>query len=292
MKVLLFAPASAAGLCAAAARTPETQPDSGRKPIEKKAEQVIPLYMSTDRMMMMLRISGAGPFPVVFDTGTDTNILGLGLANRLKLPNTGPSHSLDGNNVHLPGHQTFLKDATLSGVALDGKATANPYNRPDEVGVFGPSSFPGKVVRVEGVRSRVLVLPKNSETVPTCEANPYVEVGNGKLPSAVVEIGGMKITAEFDTGNNSAFMLPLTYMSKVPLEAPATKVGTSSSAAGTYEEVYGGRLTVPMTVGGMSVEHARVLFKKDGIPNIGLPLIRTGTMVLDPSAQRDWIFSQ
>ena len=49
--------------------------------------QTIPLYLSTNRMLVMLRIGGIGPFPVVFDTGTDGNVLDLTLSNKLGLPN-------------------------------------------------------------------------------------------------------------------------------------------------------------------------------------------------------------
>lgn len=43
--------------------------------------QIIPLYMSNRRMLVMLRVGHSGSIPVVFDTGTSANLLDLELAD-------------------------------------------------------------------------------------------------------------------------------------------------------------------------------------------------------------------
>ena len=253
--------------------------------------QTIPLYMSTNRMLVMLRVGGIGPFPVVFDTGTDGNVLDLHLANKLGLPKTGPSQAIDSTGSHLPGHETFIKDATLSGAPFaNGVATAAPYDLPDEVGVVGPNSFSGKLVRVEGRKNRLVIVSKSSGTIPHCDASPYVEVEGGFLPSVKLTIDGHSFIAEIDTGNNSALDLPTSLIPSLALRAPPVKIGTSTGAAGT-QDVYRGVLAGSLEIGGVIQDSSRqVLFLNHSLPNVGLPLLRGATIILDPAERRDWLF--
>ena len=257
----------------------------------QKPRYIMPLYISTNRMLVMLRVGGMGPFPVVFDTGTDGNVLDLNLSNKLALPHSGPSQSIDGTGTHVPGYETFIKGATVSGVMLlDGRATVAPYDLPDEVGIFGPNSFSGKLIRVEGTKNRVVVVPKNSGTIPHCTANPYVEVDGGLLPSVKLTIDGRSYVAEVDTGNNSALDLPSSLIPSLALQSPPVKIGTSVGASGT-QDVYRGILTGSLKIGGVSQDSRRqVNFLSHTIPNVGLQILRGTTLVLDPAERRDWLF--
>ena len=279
-----------------AAAPPEASPNSSTPDNVKKTEEkplnptIIPLYLSENRMLVMLRIGDYPPVPVVFDTGTNGNLLDLELADRLKLPNTGPSPSIDGSTGKpVPGHDTFITKASLGGFAIaDARATAFAYNLPDEVGIFGPNSFPGKLVRVDGPRSRLVLLEKRTDTVPGSVSFPYLGENGDALPSAVVECGDLKITAILDSGNNSSLILPMEYVSKLSLDAPPKQIGYAVSAAGK-QPIYSAHLKGSLKIGEARLEQPEVRFMEGGRPNVGLPLLRQLIVVLDPDQKRTWV---
>ncbi len=251
--------------------------------------EIIPLYVSERRMMVMLRVGDSLPLPVVFDTGTNGNLVDLKVAERLNLPNVGPSPSIDGDTGKpVPGFDTFLKNASIGGVAIeDARATAFAYGVADEAGVVGPNSFPNKLVRMEGARSRLVVLPKTADTIPRCKAFAY---GANALPAAVLEIGDLKVTALLDSGNDAMIILPMEYISKLSLVAVPVPIGYAVSAAGK-QSILSAHLKGALKIGGVTVDEPEIRFIAGGTPNVGLPILRKLTVVMDPSEGRDWVLS-
>lgn len=254
--------------------------------------QIVPLYMSKRRMLVMLRVGHSVPVPVVFDTGTNENLVDLGLANSLHLPQVGPSTAVDGSTGNpVPGYDTFLRGASLSGVPIqDGPAVAVAYDQGDEIGVFGPNSFPGKLVRLESTENRLSILPILPENLPTCTPYQYLGVEDDALPSADIEVGDLKIRAILDTGNDSPIILPLEYIAKLPLEKAPVQMGYEYSAAGR-QPLLVGRLNGTMKIGPTKLEHPEIHFMKGGRPNIGFPILRELTIIMDPTGHRDWVLS-
>jgi|GEM_PF-567989 len=264
----------------------EPSKSSTEAPVKR---EIIPLYMSERRMMVMLRLGDSLPLPVVFDTGTNGNLVDLKVADRLHLPNTGPSPSVDGDTGKpVPGYDTFLKNASISGIAIqDARATAFAYEIPDEAGVVGPNSFPNKLVRMEGARSRLVLLPKTTDTIPHCEAFPYEA---DALPSAILEIGDLKITAMLDSGNDSSIILPMEYIKKLPLVAVPVPIGYAVSAAGK-QPILSAHLKGTVKIGDVTLDGPEIIFMAGGKPNVGLPILRKLTVVMDPTEGRDWVLS-
>jgi len=281
-----------AGAFQAAASTSQVSPQaeaskaSAAVPVKR---EVIRLYMSETRMMVMLRLGDSLPLPVVFDTGTNGNLVSLKVADGLHLPNNGPSPSIDGSTGKpVPGYDTFLKSASISGVAIeDGRASAFPYDIPDEAGVVGPNSFPDKLVRMEAARSRLVLLPKTPDTIPHCKANLY---GASGLPSAVLEIGDLRIPALLDTGNDSSIILPMEYIKKLSLVAAPVPIGYATSAAGK-QPIYRAHLTGSAKLGSVTLDQPEIIFMAGGTPNVGLPILRQLTVVMDTTEGRDWVLS-
>jgi hypothetical protein len=240
-------------------------------------------------MMVMLRVGDSLPLPVVFDTGTNGNLVDLKVAARLNLPNVGPSLSVDGDTGKpVPGFDTFLKSASIGGVAIeDARATAFAYVVPDEAGVVGPNSFPNKLVRMEGARSRLVLLPKTADTIPRCTAFAY---GANALPAVALEVGDLKMTALLDSGNDASIILPMEYVKKLSLVAAPVPIGYAVSAAGK-QPILSAHLKGDLKIGGATVDGPEIRFMAGGTPNVGLPILRKLTVVMDPSEGRDWVFS-
>ncbi len=259
------------------------------------AKQSFPLYLSADRALVMMRVGEHAPFPVVFDTGTSGNLLDLSLADKLGLPDTGRSDAKDGQGNAVPGHQTRLSGASIGGVALPaGDATAAPYDLPDEVGVVGPNSFTGRFVEVDPAKGVVTLLGRTEANTPRCAAFTYSNAfsfdnsESDTLPAAVLDIAGLSLVAEVDTGNNAGVILPTSYIPRLTFETKPVPVGDMQSAAGR-EPVLKGRLATDVSVAGVVLRHPDVLFAAAHKPNVGLAVLRRFTMVFDPAGQRDWL---
>lgn len=249
--------------------------------------QEIPLYLSATRALVMVRIGSHPPFPAVFDTGTNGNLVDLGLARSLGLPNTGPSPSVDGSTGKpVPGHDTFIKDARLGGVAIaDARATALAYDQPDEIGIFGPNSFPEHFVEMDGPGSRLVLTPRSDDNAPAGTALPYQA---DRLPAVVLDFGALRLPAKLDSGNDSALILPMRYKDQVALQAEPVRIGYAISAAGR-QPIFSARLQGSLCVGPLRLEHPEVRFMEGGTANIGLGILRRLRVVYDDTGKRAWI---
>lgn len=250
---------------------------------------VIDLFQSNDRVLVMLTIGDHAPMPAVFDTGTNGNVIDMGVAARLGLENLGASKSIDGSTGKpVPGFETFIAGASLGGTPIvDQRATAMAFAHPNEVAIIGPNSFPGQYVVMDLGRSRLTLYA--SEAAPAAdEGFPYLGEGGAALPSLNIELEGRSITAILDTGNNSDFLLPLSMAKDLPLEAPPVVIGHATSAAGT-QDVFEARLSEDITVGGVIIPRPKVRFMEGGRPNIGMPVLRRLKLMFDPVQGRTWV---
>jgi len=249
--------------------------------------QVVPLYVSSNRPLMMLTIGNAPLAPVAFDTGTDENILQRTFADRLKLKIVGSAPLTDnasGQSRNVP--VVALEEPRLSGAMVSPKtAEVLDYKIPNEVGVFGPNSFAGNYVIIEGPLNRLRIVPKNSGYLPPGPGEPYRD----HLPSYPITINGLRVDAHLDSGNDGILVLGGALASKIKLTAPPTIIAIAQSALGS-QNVLGGQLDGSVRIGPLELRGSEVTFADDGnSANVGFPVIRQLTIVLDPANQRSWV---
>lgn len=249
--------------------------------------QIVPLYISVDRPLMMLTIGDSAPLPVVFDTGSDENLLDSTLATRAGLKVVGHFNLTDdtnGKSQEVPVAAT--PDPRLSGVPLDTKTVKLLDYRPgDEVGIFSPYSFGDRYVVIESDLSRLRIMTKDSGFVPPGPGHAYVD----NVPGAEVRIAGKSYDAVLDTGNTDVLAVGADLVKSTPLKAPAKIVGKAVSALGE-RDVLGGELAGSVDVGPYSVNGPAVGFSMPRtVVDVGFPVIRHLTIVLDPANKRTWI---
>jgi hypothetical protein len=247
--------------------------------------QIVPVYIATTRPLVMLTIGDSAPMPVVFDTGTTENSLDAPLGKLIRLKIVGRFKLVDdvsGKSVVVP--TAAMPDARLSGVPLDSKIIRlADYRSGDEVGIIGPNSFGNQYVVVEAGLNRVRIIPKDSGFVPPGPGHPYVE----NIPATQIRIAGKMYDAVLDTGHDKALSLPADAVKSVPLKAPAKVVGRAVSALAS-QEVLGGDLAGSVDIGPYSLKDPSVAFV-DTVINVGFPVIRHLTIVLDPANKRTWV---
>jgi hypothetical protein len=250
-----------------------------------KPSEIVPLYVSTKRPLAMLTIGDSAPMPVVFDTGTTENILDAALAKRLGVRVVGQFDLVDDaskKSIRVP--TAAAPDARLSGVPLDTEVVRLPdYRSGDEVGIFGPYSFKNHFVIVEAGLNRLRIIPKDSGFVPPGPGHAYKE----DIPAAEIRIAGKLYDAVLDTGHDSALSLPADFVKAVALKAPARIVGKAVSAL-AEQDVFGGDLLGSVDIGPYSLKDPAVSFF-DTVINVGFPMIRNLTIVLDPANKLTWV---
>ena len=245
-----------------------------------------PFYLSATRMMVMVRVAGDAPAPMVFDTGTNGNVIDTTVADRLHLPDTGTSHSIDGSTGRpVAGYTTLLTHATVGGFPMaDGPATVADYKAEDEVGVIGPNSFPGRLVMLDFKAKRIRILGPASQRAPVGIGIPYRD----DLPSVKLDIGGTVVDAKLDTGNDSALLLPTSLLKSLKMKAPPAVIGYATSAAGR-QPVLEGQVDGDVLVGAIRLVSPKVRFMEGGTPNVGLPIIEQMQVTLHPDHGLSWI---
>lgn len=252
---------------------------------------IISLFQSNDRVLIMMTIGDNPPIPAVFDTGTNGNVIDIGVAERFGLENRGGSRSVDGSTGRpVPGFETFIANASLGGAPIDdARATAMAFDHPNEVAIIGPNSFPGRYVLMDLGRSRLIVYTPD-QAPETQDSFPYLGEGGAALPSLNIELAGQSIPAILDTGNTSDFLLPLSMVKDLPLEAEPVIIGHATSAAGV-QDVYEARLTEDITIAGLLIHRPKVRFIEGGRPNIGMPVLRQLKLMFDPLQGRTWVIA-
>jgi hypothetical protein len=157
------------------------------------------------------------------------------------------------------------------------------YRNGDEIGIFGPYSFGNRYVVVEAGLNRLRIISKDSGFVPPGPGHPY----KTDIPATEIRIAGKSYDAVLDTGHDSALSLAAALVKSVPLKSPAKVVGKATSALGE-QDFLGGELAGAADIGPYSVKDPAVAFF-DTVNNVGFPVIRHLTVVLDPANKLTWV---
>jgi hypothetical protein len=275
------------GAMVAVALTLLASPGAGQPAApEAPRETIVPIYLSATRALMVVTIGDRPPVPVVFDTGTEDNLLQRTYVEAMHFAPVGTTTIVDGANGSATSAPVVaLPEARLGGQPVrDLRAASFPYREEEAIGVFGPNSFSGNLVYVELGRSRLRLRPKSAAALPRGEATPYLD----GLPAARIEVAGMSLAAHLDSGNDSTLFLPRALIGRLAFHAPPTIVGRARSASGE-QDLYGARLRGDVRIGPILLHDPEVTFIDGPNANVGLPVIRRLTILLDPEGRRDWI---
>lgn len=279
-------------LCVPTTGVAQTAPPSAPAAGKAKAGETLPdrgeitLFQSNNRVMVMMRIGDGDLVPMIFDTGSDGHSIDRTIAARERFKKVGTAIEIDGTT----GKQRKLPFVAVPKVSLGGlrvgtiEASVLDYDRDDAMGIISSEMFTGSLLYLDLANGRARLVPREGADLPPGPATLYVR----DIPSVeIVMPDGSKLPAHFDTGYNAALSLPIALMDKVPLMAPARVVGRFKSI-NTEGEVYGGRIRGTIRIGPVVLENPEVSFLGD-LANIGLPVIRQVTLVIDPVADRDWV---
>jgi hypothetical protein len=286
-----IAPILAVGLASVALDAPRRAAPHEQEPSSAAREVLIPVYQSASQLLVMLNVNGRLPAPVIFDTGTNGNLLDLSALSPLGLAK-GRSSETGAGETHrsLPTWIVALDGARLGDARIlsrDAEALAlRKAALKDAVGIFGPNSFSGKLVYMDLERSRIVVM--NKGPTPENGGYPYYGAPGHRLPGIEVQVAGHSILFVVDTGSDRATMeIPLRLAKTIPLMGPLKEFGRAQTIYGE-QPVYRGRIRGAVRIGRLVLDRPTVTFT-NGLPTIGLGLIRRMKLLIDPAGERTWI---
>lgn len=259
-----------------AAAPPQAQP----------AQRIVPLYASGPRAFAMLTIGDGPPAPVVFDTGTESNLLTENYTRFYHLKHAGSDELVDaatGTRKRTP--LVTLAKPSLGGASVaPRRAQIVPKQDPEAVGIFGPGSFAGKLVTLELAQNRLRLAPL-SGAQPSGRPTPYRD----GLPAADIEVAGNKVSAHLDSGSTGGLSMGKQWMSKLRFKSPPQVVGAAVSALGE-QEIYSGTIDGEVHIGPLTLNNPTIEFWGNGDgANVGYKILQRLTVVMDPASQRSWV---
>lgn len=260
--------------------------------VELTAPQVsVPLHWARGTPVVDVKINGQGPFRFFLDTGAQGSVLGLDLANELKLPVLGESQVRSPGGKGIPS-KTVRLDRLEIGAAILSKATAQAFDRsflsrgPESPrGVLSAKSFPGYLLTLYYPKERLLIRPGE---LPAPDGKTiFAYDPKLPLPELPVNVAGTEITLHMDSGAPSGITLPLELAEKLPLESRPVEVGRGRRVD---QEVIilGAKLKGDVKVGRFVLHNPDLRFQN--IPgakgNIGGEFLRKFAVTLDSRNSR------
>jgi hypothetical protein len=259
------------------------------------AVETIPLDLTGPRPIAMLTVGGGDPVRVIFDTGASGNVLDADFARGAGLPDDGPAQvGTPAGGPPMIGFRTHFESGRLGNAALAGaRGVALPMGAMQHLnvkGVFGPSTFSGRLVFLDLGRGEIRVTPKNAATIPAGASYPYSEAGPRSLPGVGVEIGGRSYDAHVDTGQPGVLMMPMAMSTEMPLDGALTDGPPARLADGVPRAIKIGRIRGTVRIGTLALTNPEVRFM-EGINrvNVGMLALRGATIVFDPAERRTWL---
>jgi predicted aspartyl protease len=289
--VLALIPLAASSLALAQTQTTTLQAVSGPGEVDKttQTEDVRFRTDATERMTVPVRISGAGPFRFLIDTGADRTAVSRELASRMRFASaeTASLHSLSG--------VSRVSTATVPSLQLTRKEIRNinaPLLEGENIGadgILGTDSLRSQRVLFDFETQTLSVVPS---AVPDFKAEPGTIVvqgtrRNGRLVVTEATANGRPLSVVIDTGaqisiGNAALRRSLTGAKMLKDLKPVELVSvTGEKISGEYMFIR------QLDLGGVGLKNLAVVFA-DAHTFKQLKLDKRPTLLLGMNAMRSF----
>ncbi len=258
---------------------------SSFEPTDNSAAEgkTIRIFASDRRPLVMVSLDGAPSLPFTLDTGSSGNLVSIQVAEEAKLPDNGPSPSVDGSGNPVPGFDTCLNAMTIGGVPVaDRRATAFPWDRDNEEGIISPMLFSGSLVKLDGPGLRLDIMARDQNPDALGTARDWAGPVGDAHPMVDLDLGGVKVEARLDSGSDTDILLPSALMDELALDSEPVEAGFVRTAAGATIPIYSARVRGMSRIGPLSRENFEVLFLDQATPLVGWPLMKHLVFYMDP----------
>ncbi len=251
-----------------------------------EAPVVVPIDVSSGWPVVEVELCGAGPFPMILDTGAAGVVLDAVLAGELALPVLGPARLGDPSDPTAnEAERVALASLRLGDLLfeeLEGLAWERPVGmrRQATRGVVGlPLLEQGLVTfdyRAGELRFERGALPEpDGESVLVMRRDPF---GILLVP---IDLAGTSLDAHLDSGNARSILLPARLQEQVKLVEGSRRIGRGVRASGPVEFTIG-QLDGDVRVGALVLARPEVRFDA-ALPdaNLGATFFHSAALTLD-----------
>jgi DNA-binding transcriptional ArsR family regulator len=251
----------------------------------------VPVAFSGGRPVVEVEIDGAGPYPLVLDTGGVGLMIEADLADELHLPIVGESRvsSPLGSSGGVEVRQGQIERLTLGTAVLESLrvdlwngAPLFPGTNPPR-GIFGITLLREALVTLDLSSGRLLL---ERGTLPETGAGIVDVESDQGLPVIPLDVAGTVLWAHLDSGNPGLLHLPLERRGEFPLRSPPIPTGRARTVDAELT-VYSATLSGSVHLGGVRFDNLEILLI-EGTPwaNVGVDLLRRFVIVLDQRRMR------
>lgn len=250
--------------------------------------------LSTENVLLEVRIDGKGPYRFALDTGAAgggrispalAKTLGLKVVSQAI---TGDPSGQNRQTIDIvEAGSLAIGDATFRGVKLGVRELPPVPGRPqpESDGVLGIGLFQDFLLTLDYPARRVRIAKGE---LPPADGREIVDFEDRHgVPSVKLQVGDLEVTADVDSGNmRGELVLPASYIGKVPLEKDPVVVGRGRTASNEFE-VRQATLKGAVRIGSQSVERPLVDFVEIfPYANVGHAFLRRFAVTIDQKNHR------
>jgi hypothetical protein len=254
----------------------------------------IPMQDMGGRPVVDVRINGKGPYRFILDTGAVTTVVSDELSRELSLtPPAGVQVASMGGGpapAIVVIHDLRIGNATLEGIIAAAMPLGGLLKGEDAPrGILSAASFPGYLLTYDYPGKRILIKRGALETADSRSIFEYTE--DQVLPTVPVRIAGHDTQVHLDTGSPFGLVLPVKFLTELPLASPPKEAGRVHTGGGEFP-VSSARVDGTIELGKYKLDLDEVRFS-DARPgpgptvgNIGYDVLRHFVVTLDSRNRR------
>ena len=257
-------------------------------PVEKTlcTERVVAPMLPGPRRAPLIELTiGGKPYQFLLDTGATGGRIDPTIVERLGLKPVGEVRAGDpsGKNTRqvkiyrIP--EITIGTAHFYGVSMF--ADAGPQSKMKlSDGVIGYGVFQELLLTLDYPNKQV-ILERGS--LPASAMAYKTEHG---IPTLPITAGKVTVVGHVDSGSDGGLAVPLKYKDRLPLAEPPKVIGHARTLFNSMD-IYGAKLSEPVTIGGMPVE-VPLIELNDLLPfgNIGGKVLQKFKVVIDQKNKR------
>lgn len=254
----------------------------------------IPVKDMGGRPIVGLEINGKGPFRFILDTGAVTTVVSDELSRELSLTPLGGVQVKSVGGEPAPA-MVVIRDLRIGGVRLEGViAAAMPLGallKGEDAprGILSALSFPGCLLTYDYPGKRILIKRGAMEAADARSVFQYSE--DHVLPTVPVRVAGHDTQVHLDTGSPFGLVLPVRFLTELPLASQPKEVGKARTGGGEFT-VSSARVDGTIELGKYKLDLDEVRFSDarpgpgPAIGNLGYDALRHFVVTLDSQNRR------
>lgn len=243
----------------------------------------LPLDLGTRRPMITIMVNERGPYRFVVDTGSAGNVIDNGLAAQLGLTSLGVQRVGSPGGPPIEAHRYAIDSLVSDGLRVSGAEAVGV-----DLAAMAGDTFQG-ILGLRGLRDYLVTfdypgarLVLESGSLTAGEAGTVAYEAGGRLIRIDIDVAGVALPADLDTGSPDSFTLPKAFEDRWMFLSPVTEAGRAR-LVGAEHTIWRARLDGAITVAGHVFEDSEVALAEftTDFANIGYEVLRNMVLTID-----------